>query len=88
MPDRETAALDRPEKIPGGTGRFIDCPNCGGDGEIVDCWDDICLARGRCMHGDNKICRECHGDGRVWMWFSDVLEQHPELRDDIEGPDR
>ena len=70
-----------PIKIPDGTGKWIDCPNCRGDGEIINCYDDLCHAQGRCMHDGNDLCYECDGDGRVWMWFSETIERHPELKE-------
>lgn len=43
---------------------WLDCQRCGGDGQRVDCIDDLCHAHGRCMHGDNT-CRLCEGVGRI-----------------------
>lgn len=40
---------------------FIDCIRCGGTGEYVECYDDLCHAQGRCMHGDN-LCALCRGN--------------------------
>ena len=40
------------------------CWNCGGEGFIVVCIDDLCVGSGHCMHGDGEdICPECDGDG-------------------------
>ena len=39
------------------------CWNCGGEGTIVDCCDDLCHGQDWCMHGDNRMCPECHGEG-------------------------
>jgi len=41
----------------------ITCWHCGGEGTIVDCCDDLCHGQDWCMHGDNSMCRECHGEG-------------------------
>jgi hypothetical protein len=41
----------------------ITCWNCGGEGTIVDCCDDLCHGQDWCMHGDNRMCPECHGEG-------------------------
>ncbi|MFA1612030.1 hypothetical protein [Halobellus rubicundus] len=41
------------------------CPNCHGKGFIINCVDDLCHAKGSCMHGDNKPCPRC-SDGRVY----------------------
>lgn len=42
------------------------CPECWGEGEICDCCDDICAARGDCMHGDGmRMCPACNGNGVV-----------------------
>lgn len=41
------------------------CPECGGSGEIIDCLDDMCHGQGFCVHGDVRICMECHGEGEV-----------------------
>ncbi len=43
----------------------ITCWNCGGEGTIVACCDDLCHGQDWCMHGDNEMCRECHGEGFV-----------------------
>lgn len=43
----------------------IQCPNCGGDGERIGCFDDLCHARGECMHGGNVVCGRCEGKGVV-----------------------
>ena len=43
---------------------WIPCPRCGGDGQYVECYDDLCHAQGRCMHGDN-LCALCQGVGEI-----------------------
>lgn len=40
------------------------CDRCRGSGEHVECVDDICHAKGRCMHGDNT-CILCGGVGEI-----------------------
>lgn len=42
---------------------LMTCWNCGGEGSIVDCVDDLCHGQDWCMHGDNRMCPECHGEG-------------------------
>lgn len=38
------------------------CETCGGTGIIVTCCDDICVARGECIHGDgDEVCPDCDG---------------------------
>lgn len=41
----------------------ITCWNCGGEGRTIECCDDLCHGQDWCMHGDNRMCRECHGEG-------------------------
>lgn len=42
------------------------CPECDGEGIIIDCCDDLCVGGGHCIHGDGeRICRTCHGEGEV-----------------------
>lgn len=43
---------------------WLDCIRCGGSGEYVECYDDLCHARGGCMHGDNR-CNLCDGTGTI-----------------------
>jgi len=43
----------------------VTCPECGGNGRIIGCYDDLCHAQGECMHGDSRPCRECRGTGVV-----------------------
>lgn len=40
------------------------CIRCGGDGQRIECYDDLCHAQGRCMHGNNS-CNLCAGVGRI-----------------------
>lgn len=56
-------------RLSGGRGRWYDvewvtCPRCRGTGENVECWDDLCHAQGRCMHGDN-LCVLCEGVRKI-----------------------
>jgi len=40
------------------------CLRCGGSGELLICWDDLCHGAGECMHGDGEIeCPTCGGSG-------------------------
>lgn len=39
------------------------CWGCGGEGTQIECCDDLCHGQDWCMHGDNRVCRECHGEG-------------------------
>lgn len=43
---------------------WIECPRCRGTGENVECYDDLCHAQGRCMHGDN-LCALCEGHREI-----------------------
>ena len=49
---------------------FIECYRCRGTGEYVECIDDLCHARGECMHGDNT-CTLCDGHGRISRTLAD-----------------
>lgn len=41
-----------------------DCWNCGGEGFVITCCDDMCHGQGYCMHGDGEdVCGACHGEG-------------------------
>ena len=44
-------------------GDAVTCWGCGGEGNEVACVDDLCHGQGWCMHGDNRPCRECGGEG-------------------------
>lgn len=45
-------------------GEGDDCPECQGTGQVCDCCDDICAARGDCIHGDGMSeCPACGGNG-------------------------
>ncbi len=38
------------------------CYTCGGEGRIIDCWDDLC--QDGCIHGDGeRACPDCDN----WM---------------------
>lgn len=38
------------------------CETCGGEGRIIDCWDDLC--QDGCIHGDGeRPCPDCDN----WM---------------------
>lgn len=41
------------------------CWNCGGSGSLVACMDDLCRGSGTCMHGDNRMCTTCKGEGSL-----------------------
>ncbi len=42
------------------------CDNCGGDGFVIICIDDICHGQGFCMHGDGeRVCPVCKGEGVI-----------------------
>ncbi|MFC6973680.1 hypothetical protein ACFQL1_01710 [Halomicroarcula sp. GCM10025709] len=45
-------------------GEWMDCIRCRGTGEYVECYDDLCHAQDRCMHGNNT-CKLCGGLGRI-----------------------
>ena len=45
------------------------CWECGGDGEVLTCIDDMCRGAGECMHGDGYgVCRPCKGTGELPVW--------------------
>jgi hypothetical protein len=53
---------------------WTQCPRCGGDGQHVECYDDLFHTRDHCTHGDN-LCALCEGVGRITKtlderWFS------------------
>ena len=41
------------------------CWNCGGEGFVIVCCDDLCHGAGYCFHGEDgeAMCRECKGHG-------------------------
>ncbi|WP_435360427.1 hypothetical protein [Haloarchaeobius sp. DFWS5] len=43
----------------------VDCPRCDGRGKVVGCIDDICHAKGQCVHDGNDTCVTCDGRGFV-----------------------
>lgn len=43
----------------------VHCPSCNGQGEFIDCFDDLCHWKGRCFHTGNTVCNLCDGTGRV-----------------------
>lgn len=45
---------------PGVPEGFVECIRCDGTGEHVECYDDLCHAQNRCMHGNNT-CALCRG---------------------------
>ena len=56
-------------------GEYIECPECGGDGEYVVCCDDVCQGQGWCMHGDGMAaCLICHGEGEIYQPDPDELD--------------
>lgn len=64
---------------------WVRCDRCRGTGEYVECIDDLCHAKGRCMHGNNT-CKLCRGRGRI----SKELDRRWYSRDefeDVEIPD-
>ena len=49
------------------------CPECGGEGIIITCCDDMCVGSGHCIHGDGEeVCPECDGSGEVDDWEDDA----------------
>ncbi|MFC7077849.1 DUF4326 domain-containing protein [Haloarcula halophila] len=42
---------------------WVDCERCRGSGEVIGCIDDICHAKGRCIHNGNDRCPACDGTG-------------------------
>lgn len=57
--------LDGVEDVDLETVEWIRCGNCHGSGDVIGCYDDICHARGQCMHDGNDACPECGGTGTV-----------------------
>lgn len=66
-PDRESGLCEDCDRLLERRARRqgVQCPNCRGRREVVNCIDDLCHARGECMHGGNDTCRLCNGSGRV-----------------------
>jgi hypothetical protein len=43
-----------------------ECWNCGGEGFVIVCCDDLCHGAGYCFHGNgHAICKECNGEGTL-----------------------
>lgn len=61
----ELACVSCGATAPGCICEGAECPNCHGRGYIINCVDDLCHARGSCMHGDDKDCARCRGRGVV-----------------------
>lgn len=40
----------------------VTCWRCD-EGTILDCCDDLCHGQGWCMHGRNRMCPNCCGEG-------------------------
>lgn len=59
---------------------FIDCIRCDGTGRRVECYDDLCHAQDRCMHGNN-CCVLCAGLGQISTELADRWRQ----REPFEG---
>ncbi len=52
------------------------CPECGGKGIVMDCFDDVCVGMGECIHGDgDEVCPVCHGEGEVAGAADDDYEE-------------
>ena len=43
-------------------GEGVTCWNCY-EGTVIDCCDDLCHGQDWCMHGGNRMCPICHGEG-------------------------
>lgn len=42
------------------------CWNCGGEGFVITCCDDLCRGAGYCFHGDgHAMCHTCKGEGSL-----------------------
>lgn len=61
---------------------WISCDYCDGTGWITHCPDDLCQGGGEngCIHGDNEVCPECHGEGEIDIGGDDDL-----YADDVGG---
>ena len=43
------------------------CPTCHNQGVVMVCFDDVCVGRGECMHGDGEEpCPDCGGEAIHW----------------------
>ena len=58
---------------------FRACVRCDGTGERIECYDDLCHANDRCMHGQNT-CALCRGH----RYISDELTDRWLARDSFE----
>ena len=65
---------------------FIDCIRCRGTGKHIECYDDLCHAQGRCMHGNNT-CNLCEGLGFITEELADRWRQR-EPFERVTAPDR
>lgn len=61
--DQERRQREDDEFDGGYLGESVTCWECGGNGTIVECCDDLCHGQDWCMHGDNRMCTGCHGNG-------------------------
>lgn len=56
------------------------CPDCGGEGFVMVCCDDLCIGHGECIHGDGEaVCSTCGGEGEMdgdlyGEWIGDFEE--------------
>lgn len=39
------------------------CEDCGGDGWVLTCCDDLCHGAGYCIHGDGMAICHCNTSG-------------------------
>lgn len=62
--------------------QFVQCIRCDGTGERIECYDDLCHSKGRCMHGNNT-CALCRGHERI----SRELRNRWQSRDAFEAVD-
>ena len=65
---------------------FIECIRCDGTGHRVECFDDLCHAKGRCMHGNNR-CKLCGGSGVISKELADRWRAR-ESFGSVEVPDK
>lgn len=55
------------------------CPDCHGEGFVVDCCDDMCVGAGECIHGDGEaVCETCEGEGEIHGDYDGDLIQEGE----------